>query len=146
MADALKAFEAELESKNFKGYWQNVQGDVNREPVPSFEPCHWKGKIFCRHGKAWDGRLGCIVPARNPNVESFAQKRHLAHVGFESSVAQARRGCAVTPPYGWGHRFILKGHGSVSSSKANHSRSAKVILSPRPVGPGTTMRITVARP
>ena len=52
MSDALKAFEEELQSKNFKGYWQTVQGDVYREPVPSFEPCHWKERICCRHGKA----------------------------------------------------------------------------------------------
>ena len=44
MSELLKAFEDELQSKNFKGYWQNVQGDVYREPVPSYEPCHWKGK------------------------------------------------------------------------------------------------------
>ena len=30
MADALKAFEEELQSKNFKGYWQNVQGDLGQ--------------------------------------------------------------------------------------------------------------------
>ena len=55
MADALRAFEAELESKNFKGYWQNIQGDVYREPVPSFEPCHWKGKdLFAAMEKAGD--------------------------------------------------------------------------------------------
>ena len=44
MSEALKAFEEELQSKNFKGYWQNQQGDVNREPVPSFDACFWKGK------------------------------------------------------------------------------------------------------
>src|SRR5688500_7164160 len=55
MADALKAFEEELQSKNFKGYWQNVQGDVYREPVPSFEPCFWKGKdLFAAMEKAGD--------------------------------------------------------------------------------------------
>ena len=27
MSEALKAFEEELQSKNFKGYWQNQQGD-----------------------------------------------------------------------------------------------------------------------
>ena len=55
MADALKAFEEELQSKNFKGYWQTVQGDVYREPVPSFEPCQWKGKdLFAAMEKAGD--------------------------------------------------------------------------------------------
>src|SRR5256886_13117146 len=53
MADLLKAFEEELQSKNFKGYWQNQQGDVKREPVPSFEPCLWKGKeLFAAMDKA----------------------------------------------------------------------------------------------
>ena len=31
MSDALKAFEEELQSKNFKGYWQNIQGDAARQ-------------------------------------------------------------------------------------------------------------------
>src|SRR5207245_11271043 len=45
----------ELQSKNFKGYWQNVQGDLYREPVPSFEPCYWKGKdLFAAMEKAGD--------------------------------------------------------------------------------------------
>jgi len=44
MSEALKAFEDELQSKNFKGYWQNIQGDIRREPVASFAPCLWKGK------------------------------------------------------------------------------------------------------
>jgi gentisate 1,2-dioxygenase len=53
MSEALKAFEAELESKSFKGYWQNVQGDVKREPVASFAPCFWKGKeLFAAMEKA----------------------------------------------------------------------------------------------
>ena len=46
MSEALKAFEEELQSKNFKGYWQNVQGDAYREPVPSFESCLGKGRTF----------------------------------------------------------------------------------------------------
>ena len=55
MSDLLKAFENELESQNFKGYWQNVQGDVKREPVASFEPCLWKGKdLFAAMEKAGD--------------------------------------------------------------------------------------------
>jgi gentisate 1,2-dioxygenase len=44
MAD-LKAFEAELKKKNFRGYWQAVQGgDVSRVPVSTFGPHLWKGK------------------------------------------------------------------------------------------------------
>jgi len=55
MSEALKAFEEELQSKNFKGYWQNQQGDVNREPVPSFDACFWKGKdLFAAMEKAGD--------------------------------------------------------------------------------------------
>src|SRR6185503_14292451 len=55
MSEALKAFEEELQSKNFKGYWQNQQGDVYREPVPSFEACFWKGKdLFAAMEKAGD--------------------------------------------------------------------------------------------
>src|ERR1044072_3381469 len=53
MSEALKAFEEELQSKNFKGYWQNTQGDFYREPVPSFAPCFWKGKdLFAAMEKA----------------------------------------------------------------------------------------------
>src|ERR1051325_7419583 len=43
MAD-LKAFEEELAKKNFRGYWQAVQGETRREPVATFAPCLWKGK------------------------------------------------------------------------------------------------------
>lgn len=43
MAD-LKALEEELQSKNFRGYWQSNQGDVYREPRASFEPFLWRGK------------------------------------------------------------------------------------------------------
>ena len=113
MSEVLKQFEAELENKNFKGYWQNIQGDVYREPVPSFEPCHWKGKDLSPPWKkpamwsAWT-----YLPARNPDVESVAQERHLAHPGFESSAAQARRGCASHRHVAGAIRFILKGHGT----------------------------------
>lgn len=41
MAD-LEQFNEELRKKNLRGYWQNVQGDVYREPIPSFEPYLWK--------------------------------------------------------------------------------------------------------
>ena len=40
MSEVLKQFEKELESKNFKGYWQNIQGDTARQPVASFDACH----------------------------------------------------------------------------------------------------------
>jgi gentisate 1,2-dioxygenase len=44
MAD-LKAFEAELKKKNFRGYWQFAQGgEVSREPKATFAPHLWKGK------------------------------------------------------------------------------------------------------
>jgi 1-hydroxy-2-naphthoate dioxygenase len=42
MAD-LNAFEEELKKKHFRGYWQAVQGDVYREPKPTFQPFLWKG-------------------------------------------------------------------------------------------------------
>ena len=55
MSEVLKQFEAELESKNFKGYWQNIQGDAARQPVASFDACHWKGKdLFAAMEKAGD--------------------------------------------------------------------------------------------
>ena len=64
MSEALKAFEEELQSKNFKGYWQSTQGDVYREPVPSFAPCFWKGKdLFAAMEKAG-------VPAFSPIQDS----------------------------------------------------------------------------
>src|SRR5207244_12657654 len=64
MADLLKAFEEELQSKNFKGYWQNQQGDVKREPVPSFEPCLRQGKeLFAAMAKAGE-RAGLDVSFR----------------------------------------------------------------------------------
>lgn len=40
----LKAFEEELKKKHFRGYWQAVQGDVYREPKPTFDPFLWKGR------------------------------------------------------------------------------------------------------
>ena len=88
MSEALKEFEKELESKSFKGYWQNQQGDVNREPVPSFDSCLWKGKdLFAAMEKAGD-------------VESSAEKRHDADAGVESAIAQAGRKRFVTSPHG----------------------------------------------
>ncbi len=40
----LKQFNEELKKKNFRGYWEAIQGDVYREPKPTFEPHLWKGK------------------------------------------------------------------------------------------------------
>ena len=57
MADALRAFEEELESKNFKGYWQNIQGDVHREPVPSSSRATGREKI-------------CLPPWKKPGMWS----------------------------------------------------------------------------
>jgi gentisate 1,2-dioxygenase len=41
---AVDEFNEELRKKNFRGYWQAIQGDVYREPVSSFAPYLWKGK------------------------------------------------------------------------------------------------------
>jgi gentisate 1,2-dioxygenase len=114
MADALKAFEAELESKNFKGYWQNVQGDVDREPVPSFEPCHWKGKdLFAAMEKAGDV-VGLDVSFRrviqmwNPSLKNGTSRTLVLNLQLlkpgEDALSHRHMAGAI--------RFILKGHGT----------------------------------
>src|SRR5215510_8645908 len=110
MADALRAFEEELESKNFKGYWQNIQGDVYRAGT-FVRALPLEGKrSFRRHGKSRRcDRLARILPARYPEVEPVAQERYVAHSGFEPSAAQARRRCAIAPPYGRSDSFHSKG-------------------------------------
>src|SRR6186997_808868 len=76
MSEALKAFEEELQSKNFKGYWQNTQGDVYREPVPSFAPCFWKGEdLFAAMEKAGevvglDVSFRRVIQMWNPSLKN----------------------------------------------------------------------------
>ena len=114
MADALRAFEEELESKNFKGYWQNIQGDVHREPVPSFEPCHWKGKdLFAAMEKAGDV-VGLDVSFRrviqmwNPSLKNGTSRTLVLNLQLlkpgEDALSHRHMAGAI--------RFILKGQGT----------------------------------
>ena len=45
MSEVLKQFEKELESKNFKGYWQNIQGDADASRWRLSTPATGKAKI-----------------------------------------------------------------------------------------------------
>src|ERR1044071_5553470 len=114
MSEALKAFEEELQSKNFKGYWQNTQGDVNREPVPSFEPCHWKGKdMFALMEKAGDV-VGLDVSFRRViQMWTLFLKNGTTRTLFFNLQLLKREEDALSPRHMAGAiRFILKGHGT----------------------------------
>src|SRR5688572_27578268 len=114
MSELLKAFEDELQRKNFKGYWQNVQGDVYREPVPSFEPCFWKGKdLFAAMEKAGD-LVGLDVSFRrviqlwNPSLKDSATRTLLLNLQMlkpgEEALSHRHIAGAI--------RFILSGNGT----------------------------------
>ncbi|HXG50843.1 MAG TPA: cupin domain-containing protein [candidate division Zixibacteria bacterium] len=113
MADALKAFEEELELKNFRGYWQNVQGDVYREPVPSYEPCLWKGKdLFAAIEKAGevvglDLSFRRVIQLRNPSLKNGTSRTMVLNLQMlkpgEQALSHRHMAGAI--------RFILKGHG-----------------------------------
>jgi gentisate 1,2-dioxygenase len=114
MADALRAFEEELESKNFRGYWQNVQGDVNREPVPSYEPCLWKGKdLFAAMEKAGevvglDLSFRRVIQFWNPSLKNGTSRTLVLNLQMlkpgEDALSHRHMAGAI--------RFILKGHGT----------------------------------
>jgi gentisate 1,2-dioxygenase len=115
MSEALKAFEAELQAKSFKGYWQNQQGDFKREPVASFDSCMWKGKdLFAAMEKAGDV-VGLDVSFRrviqmwNPALKNGTTRTLVLNLqmlkpGEDASVSTATWPGAI--------RFILKGHGT----------------------------------
>ena len=114
MSEALKAFEEELQSKNFKGYWQNQQGDVYREPVASFEACFWKGKdLFAAMEKAGDV-VGLDVSFRrviqlwNPALKNGTSRTLVLNLQMlkpgENALSHRHMAGAI--------RFILKGHGT----------------------------------
>ena len=114
MSEALKAFEEELQSKNFKGYWQNQQGDVNREPVPSFDACFWKGKdLFAAMEKAGDV-VGLDVSFRrviqlwNPALKNGTSRTLVLNLQLlkpgENALSHRHMAGAI--------RFILKGQGT----------------------------------
>jgi len=114
MADLLRAFEEELQSKNFKGYWQNQQGDVTREPVPSFEPCLWKGKeLFAAMDKAGevvglDVSFRRVIQLWNPALKNGTSRTLVLNLQLlkpgEDALSHRHMGGAI--------RFILKGHGT----------------------------------
>src|SRR4026207_329503 len=112
MSEALKAFEEELQSKNFKGYWQNTQGDVYREPVTSFEACFWKGKdLFAAMEKAGDV-VGLDVSFRrviqmwNPALKNGTTRTLV--LNLQMLVSGQRRRVPVDPTGAL--LLVLKGH------------------------------------
>src|SRR3970040_3059350 len=113
MSEALKAFEDEIQSKNFKGYWQNIQGDFAREPVPSFPPCFWKGKdLFAAMEKAGDV-IGLDVSFRrviqlwNPALKNGTSRTLVLNLQLlkpgEDALSHRHMAGAI--------RFIVKGPG-----------------------------------
>jgi gentisate 1,2-dioxygenase len=114
MSEALKAFEEELQSKNFKGYWQNVQGDTYREPVPSFEPCLWKGKdLFAAMEKAGevvglDVSFRRVIQLWNPSLKNGTSRTLVLNLQLlkpgEDALSHRHMAGAI--------RFIVKGHGT----------------------------------
>src|SRR5690348_9828680 len=114
MAEALKAFEEELQTKNFKGYWQNQQGDASREPIASYEPCLWKGKdLFAAMDKAADV-VGLDISFRrviqlwNPSLKNGTSRTLVLNLQLlkpgEDALSHRHMAGAI--------RFILKGHGT----------------------------------
>ena len=110
----LKAFEQELQSKNFKGYWQNMQGDVYREPVPSYEPCLWKGKdLFAAIEKAGevvglDLSFRRVIQFWNPSLKNGTTRTLVLNLQMlksgEEALSHRHMAGAV--------RFVLKGRGA----------------------------------
>lgn len=143
----LKAFEEELHSKNFKGYWQNAQGNVAREPVPSYEPCHWKGKdLFAAMEKAGDVvgldmSFRRVIQFWNPSLKNGTSRTLVLNLQMlkpgEDALSHRHMAGAV--------RFVLKGRGTRLIVEGDPLRSARAISSRRRVGPGMTMRITAIR-
>src|SRR5512134_1209592 len=113
MAD-IKAFEAELQSKNFKGYWQNIQGDAYREPAPSYEPCLWKGKdLFPAIEKAGevvglDLSFRRVIQLLNPALKNGTTRTLVLNLQMlksgEEALSHRHMAGAV--------RFILQGRGA----------------------------------
>jgi gentisate 1,2-dioxygenase len=114
MSEVLKQFEEELQSKNFKGYWQNIQGDSARQPVASFDACHWKGKdLFAAMEKAGDV-VGLDVSFRrviqlwNPALKNGTSRTLVLNLQLlkpgENAGSHRHIAGAI--------RFILKGHGT----------------------------------
>src|ERR1043166_8888008 len=114
MSEALKAFEEELETKNFKGYWQNQQGDLSREPVASYQACLWKGKdLFPAMEKAGDV-VGLDVSFRrviqfwNPSRKTGSSRTLVLNLQLlnpgEEALSSRHMAGAI--------RFIVKGHGT----------------------------------
>jgi gentisate 1,2-dioxygenase len=114
MSEALKAFDDELQSKNFKGYWQNVQGDVYREPVPSFQPCFWKGKnLFAAMEKAGelvglDVSFRRVIQLWNPSLKNSATRTLVLNLQTRKPGEEALSHRLMAGAI----RFILKGHGT----------------------------------
>jgi gentisate 1,2-dioxygenase len=110
----LKGFEEELERKNFKGYWQNVQGDVYREPVPSYQPCLWKGKdLFAAIEKAGevvglDLSFRRVIQLHNPALKNGTTRTLVLNLQMlkpgEEALSHRHMAGAV--------RFILRGRGA----------------------------------
>ena len=114
MSEILKAFEEELQSKSFKGYWQNVQGDVYREPVPSYEPCQWKGKdLFAAMEKAGevvglDLSFRRVIQFWNPSLKNGTSRTLVLNLQMlkpgEEALSHRHMAGAI--------RFIVKGQGT----------------------------------
>ena len=110
----LHAFEQELQGKNFKGYWQNMQGDVYREPVPSYEPCLWKGKdLFAAMQKAGevvglDLSFRRVLQLWNPSLKNGTSRTLVLNLQMlksgEEALSHRHMAGAV--------RFVLRGHGA----------------------------------
>src|SRR5919204_456941 len=112
MADALRAFEEELQTKNFKGYWQNQQGDVYREPVPSYEPCFWKGKdLFAAMDKAGevvglDLSFRRVIQLWNPSLKNGTSRTLVLNLQMLKAGEEALSHRHMAG----GGLFIVKGH------------------------------------
>jgi gentisate 1,2-dioxygenase len=113
MAD-LQAFEEHLRSKNLKGYWQNLQGDLYREPVASYEPCLWKwkdvGEAMERAGEiiGLETSFRRVIQLANPSLKSGTTRTLTLNLQMlkpgEEALAHRHMAGAI--------RFVVKGRGA----------------------------------
>lgn len=112
--DELSRFEEELKAKSLKGYWQNLQGDVYREPKASYEPWLWKWKdVEAAIEKAGElVGMGMsfrrVIQLWNPSLKNGTSNTLVLNVQMlkpgESALAHRHTAGAI--------RFVIRGRGA----------------------------------
>lgn len=110
----LKEFNEELKKKNLRGYWESYQGEVYREPAPSFKPHLWKwsdvyeaitkaGEVI---GLEFSSRR--VIQLCNPSLKTSAAHTMVLNLQLlkpgEHAPAHRHTNGAI--------RFVIKGRGA----------------------------------